>query len=360
MTDPAILDIADEVFDLFKKRTDGANKDIEDIQVNAVHDFHYQKKIPKGELFEAFRLLEKEDLIHPSSGYPSGERYRLSLKGQKTDLAEAIADRLRDKRSKMGGARLLGRIAYYLFPSSLGVTAIVVFWLGPAGFIPATSLTAVILFSPIVLSLMLLGFASRMLSMEDILFLRCFSSYEAIRKGDNDRAERVMNKVARALLNSKEGLAKTDWNVLEEEVYPVFSNLGKEIQGRLLQAIHSKKADTKLATVKLAKLFAYPSLGRFKGIISILDVFDKQEYKVPSRWEKLLTHLRVHTPLRMSIQVAVVFALAASLYFAFHLFSSIFTGVPFNLDVCIRDMFPYNFAIFLAVSAAIVFGLRGR
>ena len=354
MIDPELFDISCEVFDLFKNRTDGENKDRDVIHPSDIEQHYYRRRdrpASMEKLLDAFRILEDERLIWrpPSAG---GGNYALTSEGKKADLAGVIVNRLRDKEKDV-------RLVRFEIAEAIFVPLVCIAALGMALFVPTFASMPTNIANLLQIGLLVaagisfwwaIGLIERF-PMEDRFLLRCIGSYEAIQEGNFGKAERLMRKVAQGLLNSKGDL--TSWRVTSEEVYQVLSNLGEEIHGRLLQAIRSKSESTLLASANLAKLFVYPSLERLRAAASILKDFDKQEYKHPTHREKLLTYIKMRRPLYFVGVLLIVFLGAALLYFAMHLLSSIVAGVPFNMATCIQGMFPYNYPIFLAPTAAI-------
>jgi hypothetical protein len=63
---PKVKEIARQIFILFKKRTDGANVDIEELAIGNVRNFYFKNSIPETDVAEAFQLLQLRNLIMPS------------------------------------------------------------------------------------------------------------------------------------------------------------------------------------------------------------------------------------------------------------------------------------------------------
>jgi hypothetical protein len=89
-----IKDIARQIFILFKKRTDGANSDVDEIAPGNVRNFFFENKIPIGDVAEAFQLLQLRNLIMPSTN--TNSYYQLTTLGKSVDpddIFEKIVDR---------------------------------------------------------------------------------------------------------------------------------------------------------------------------------------------------------------------------------------------------------------------------
>lgn len=97
--DRELVKLSERIFDLFKNRTDGANRGIDDIHWRNIREFALQKKMAENEVVEAFRRLEKLDLIMPSPSQSAGY-YRLTSKGQAEDVAHLTEIRLKDAYSR--------------------------------------------------------------------------------------------------------------------------------------------------------------------------------------------------------------------------------------------------------------------
>ena len=90
-----IKQIAREVFELFRKRTDGANMDVDVIHINSIRQFHYEGKLPIEVLEEAAQLLCHRSLLVPSSSGQVGTYHLTSLGKtiEPDDIFERIVDR---------------------------------------------------------------------------------------------------------------------------------------------------------------------------------------------------------------------------------------------------------------------------
>lgn len=90
-----IKQIAREIFELFKKRTDGANIGVDVIHIGSIRGFHYDNKLPIEVLEEAAQLLCHRNLLVPASNSMVGV-YRLTSLGktiEPDDVFERIVDR---------------------------------------------------------------------------------------------------------------------------------------------------------------------------------------------------------------------------------------------------------------------------
>jgi len=91
---PKVKEIARQIFILFKKRTDGANVDIEELAIGNVRNFYFKNSIPETDVAEAFQLLQLRNLIMPSRNTPT--YFQLTSLGKSLepdDIFEKIVDR---------------------------------------------------------------------------------------------------------------------------------------------------------------------------------------------------------------------------------------------------------------------------
>jgi hypothetical protein len=80
-----IKDVAKQIFELFKKRTDGTNPNVDHIHFRNVWDFYFQKKIPEETVAEAFQLLQLRNLVMPSTRSTNTGLYQLTTYGKSMD-----------------------------------------------------------------------------------------------------------------------------------------------------------------------------------------------------------------------------------------------------------------------------------
>lgn len=95
MSEVEIRRIAIDVFTMFKNRTDGANREIDDIHPRNVHHFYFKERgISLEKVAEAFEYLRLRNLIMPSIDQSYGF-YTLTSVGSRTnpeDVSEHIVD----------------------------------------------------------------------------------------------------------------------------------------------------------------------------------------------------------------------------------------------------------------------------
>jgi hypothetical protein len=91
-----VKDLARQVFDLFKRHTDGANTNMDELVLGNVRNFHFQNKVSRETLAETFQYLQLRNLIMHSSNSTSIEAYQLTTFGKSVetdDLFEKIVNR---------------------------------------------------------------------------------------------------------------------------------------------------------------------------------------------------------------------------------------------------------------------------
>jgi uncharacterized protein (TIGR02391 family) len=95
MSETEIRKIAIGVFTMFKNRTDGTNRDIDDIHPKNIHHFYFEERgISFENVVEAFEYLRLRNLIMPSIEQPYGF-YMLTSVGRRTnpeDISEKFVD----------------------------------------------------------------------------------------------------------------------------------------------------------------------------------------------------------------------------------------------------------------------------
>jgi hypothetical protein len=80
-----IKDVAKQIFELFKKRTDGRNSNVDHMPLGNIWEFWFEKKIPEETVAEAFQLLQLRNLVMPSTRSTSTGVYQLTTYGKNMD-----------------------------------------------------------------------------------------------------------------------------------------------------------------------------------------------------------------------------------------------------------------------------------
>ncbi len=307
--DRELVKLSERIFDLFKNRTDGANRGVDDIHWRNVRDFALQKKITENEVVEAFRRLEKLDLIMPSPSQPAGY-YRLTSKGQTEDAAHLIEVRLRTLYSGAATREKIRRTLQILFVASsiLGGILILSSQLLKLIVVP-TSLWSVV--GSIWVASMI-GAGAPLQSQEREIFYKLYKSYLSLKNGAFDEGETLALEAAKNLQYSGE-FPRSEWVVVSRDVHSLTGDLGREIWKKVLPAIHKKDPAVTRKTIELADVFANPSLERLRpDVAAVVDGLKEEEYRPVARIDRLTGNLTIYRGFHvlMMLVIAVVIDVA--------------------------------------------------
>lgn len=302
-----LVELSERIFDLFKNRTDGANRGVDDIHWRNVQAFALQKKVAEKEVVEAFRRLEKLDLIMPSPSQPDGY-YGLTSKGQAEDVAHLIETRLQSLYSGAAKREKLKQVSRILFVASSALLGLLLslsqvlnlLHLHPPDF--STILGMVWMAS-------LFGALAPLQSSEKRIFYKLYASYLSLKKGMFDEAEKYAWEGAEILRYSGE-FPRSEWSIVSNDVRLLASDLGREIWKTILPAIHRKDPTVTRKIIKLADVFENPSLERLRADVkAAVEGLEKEDYQPAGRIDRLRGNLVVYR----SLHVLMVLGVAAVL-----------------------------------------------
>ena len=343
-----LIELSERIFDLFKNRTDGANRDVDDIHWRNVHAFALQKKVAENEVVEAFRRLEKLDLIMPSPSQPDGY-YRLTSSGQAKDVADLIAARLRDRYAEAEKRRKRQR--FY----GIAAAVAVVLWILFGVVAPALHLLQYQPYMIIPLALLaifaLIGAGmSSLRSNEERIFFRFFASYLSLKKGFFAEAEKLILRAADTLGYSRE-FRDSRWRIVSKDVRQTIGKLEYEIRRKMLPAVVRKDPRVVRKSIELADAFATPSLERLSTTVSSIvgDLPEDREHRPATRVERLKENMTVYR----SMHIIIILGLAAVLDVA------VFLVLSFAEGHTLSSYYPSMAAVYIPSILAVI-GLRSQ
>ena len=307
--DRELVKLSERIFDLFKNRTDGANRGVDDIHWRNVREFTLQKKIAENEVVEAFRRLEKLDLIMPSPSQPDGY-YRLTSKGQMEDVAHLIETRLQTLYSGATTRERITQASRTLFfaCSVLGGLLLLLNQVLRLIVVP-TALGSVV---GIVWMVSMIGAGAPLQSQERAIFCKLYRSYISLKKGAFDEAERPALEAAENLRYSGE-FPRSEWTIISRDVHLLTSDLGQEVLKRVLPAIHRKDSAVTRKIIELADIFANPSLERLRvDVATAIEGLKEDSYRPIGRIDRLRGNPVVYSSIYalMLLGVAIVLDVA--------------------------------------------------
>ena len=322
-------ELSERIFDLFKKRTDGRNTSVDIIHWNSVYQWALKTKVPQKQVFEAFRDLEKKDLIMQAPGQPQGY-FTLTSKGQSRDAMDLISQRLHVKYDRLkiwaalGYAVWVALVGFVLAFISLGFLS---FGASNPALVGSFSVEILQTIAAASSGMSVLGMLALAISYtrlnEDYLFVMFFRAYLALRTGNFPSAERSVRKAAR-LLQSPKGLKDTRWKLVSKDFVSILNKLGNQVFRAILGKIVSKDASVAHEIISLADTFAEPSLDRLDSVISVIMGLPDSEYKQRTQFKRLTTNIWIYRTIVTST-VLIIALIADVLVWTM---ASYFSAVP--------------------------------